>query len=138
MFTRPECDALAKAVAAAGGKEAYCLAWEFEMELRQHCLAVEAETRVKLKLVPIPREIMERNRTKPPPFLEMAVLEAEAVLKAATSGRGSPKAVDVKLTKFLPSLAGQRGLRPRFRLCVLHDAPSAPPTRQTTVPALRL
>jgi len=105
VFTRPECDALAKAVAAAGGKEAYCLAWEFEMELRQHCLAVEAETRVKLKLVPIPREIMERNRTKPPPFLEMAVLEAEAVLKAATSGRGSPKAVDVKLTKFLPSLA---------------------------------
>src|SRR5262245_45583209 len=75
VFTRPECDAVAKAVAAAGGKEAYCLAWEFEMELRQHCLAVEAETGVKLKLVLIPREIMERNRTKPPPFLEMAVLE---------------------------------------------------------------
>jgi adenine-specific DNA-methyltransferase len=101
LFTRDEARAVAEAVAAAGGREVYCLAWEFEMELRQHCLALEAEFKVKMKLVPIPREIMEKNRKSPPPFLEMAVLEAEPVVRTA----GGKKTVDVKLTKFLPSLA---------------------------------
>jgi hypothetical protein len=117
VFTRPECWNVAKGVAAAGGKEAYCLAWEFEMELRHECLAIEAELGVKLKLVPIPREIMERNRKSPPPFLEMAVLEAEAVVREGSGfgvqgsggdrrqGTGKQRIVDVKLTKFLPSLA---------------------------------
>jgi adenine-specific DNA-methyltransferase len=108
VFTRGEATAVAKAVAQAGGREAYCLAWEFEMELRQHCLALEAELGVKLKLIPIPREIMEKNRTSPPPFLEMAVLEAEPVFHGKSETR-NPKSekrlVDVKLTKFLPSLA---------------------------------
>ena len=44
---------------------------------------------------------MEKNRTSPPPFLEMAVLEAEPVYR---SKNGKQK-VDIKLTKFLPSLA---------------------------------
>jgi adenine-specific DNA-methyltransferase len=101
LFTRDEARAVAEAVAAAGGREVYCLAWEFEMELRQHCLALEAEFKVKMKLVPIPREIMEKNRKSPPPFLEMAVLEAEPVVRTA----GGKKTVDVKLTKFLPTLA---------------------------------
>jgi DNA modification methylase len=101
LFTRDEARAVAEAVAAAGGREVYCLAWEFEMELRQHCLALEAEFKVKMKLVPIPREIMEKNRKSPPPFLEMAVLEAEPVVRTA----GGRKSVDMKLTKFLPSLA---------------------------------
>jgi adenine-specific DNA-methyltransferase len=64
---------------------------------------------------------MEKNRTSPPPFLEMAVLEAEPVLRAVgtsstssqtssgkNQGRGGThpyRAVDVKLTRFLPSLA---------------------------------
>jgi adenine-specific DNA-methyltransferase len=65
---------------------------------------------------------MEKNRKSPPPFLEMAVLEAEVVkrstgvspvmegkitAKKANHGRdaGAPLgAYDVKLTKFLPSL----------------------------------
>lgn len=101
VFTRNEASAVAKAVEQAGGREVYCLAWEFEMELRQHCLALEAELGVKIKLIPIPREIMEKNRTSPPPFLEMAVLEAEAVVRTEKK----QKLVDVKLTKFLPSLA---------------------------------
>jgi len=74
--TRPR--AVAEAVSQAGGREAYCLAWEFEMELRQHCLALEAELGVKLKLIPIPREIMEKTARTRRPFLEMAVLEAMA------------------------------------------------------------
>ncbi len=101
IFTRDEVRAVARAVAQAGGKEVYCLAWEFEMDLRQRCLALEAELGVKIKLIPIPREIMEKNRTSPPPFLEMAVLEAEPVYKKS----GKKRTVDIKLTKFLPSLA---------------------------------
>jgi adenine-specific DNA-methyltransferase len=76
LFTRVEARAVALAVAQAGGREVYCLAWEFEMELRQHCLALEAELGVRMKLIPIPREIMEKNRKSPPPFLEMALLAA--------------------------------------------------------------
>jgi len=101
LFTRDEARAVAEATTQAGGREVYCLAWEFEMELRTHCLALEAEFKVKMKLVPIPREIMEKNRKSPPPFLEMAVLEAEPVVRTA----GGKKSLDVKLSKFLPSLA---------------------------------
>jgi len=101
IFTRNEARAVAEATVQAGGREVYCLAWEFEMELRTHCLALEAEFKIKMKLVPIPREIMEKNRKSPPPFLEMAVLEAEPVVRTA----GGKKSLDMKLTKFLPSLA---------------------------------
>lgn len=102
IFTREEARAVALAVASANGKEAYCLAWEFEMDLRQTCLALEAELGVKLKLIPIPREIMEKNRTSPPPFLEMAVLEAKPVY---AKNEKKQRTVDIKLEKFIPSLA---------------------------------
>lgn len=101
IFTREEARVVAEAVATTGGREAYCLAWEFEMELRQYCLALEAELGVKLKLIPIPREIMEKNRKSPPPFLEMAALEADVVKRKD----GGKTLVEVKLTQFLPSLA---------------------------------
>ena len=115
IFTRDELRLVSEAVVAAGGREVFCLAWEFQMELRQHCLALEAEHGIRIKLVPIPREIMEKNRKSPPPFLEMAVLEAEVVQRGADVSPASvkksrqdaytPLAVEVKLTKFLPSLA---------------------------------
>ena len=120
LLTRDEVRAVAEAAKDAGAAEVHCLAWEFEMDLRLVCHALEAETGVAIKLIPIPREIMEKNRTSPPPFLEMAVLEAEAVVKSfgvPPSGgsarppkggtpNGTPnKKVDVKLTKFMPSLA---------------------------------
>ena len=101
LLTRTEVRAVALAAKEAGAKEVHCLAWEFEMDLRLVCHALEAETGVSIKLIPIPREIMEKNRTSPPPFLEMAVLEAEAVVKS----KGKTKTVDIKLTKFMPSLA---------------------------------
>jgi hypothetical protein len=101
MFSRDEARAVAKAVVAAGGRECYCLSWEFEMDLRLTVAALEQELGVKLKLIQIPREIMERNRKSPPPFLEMAVLEAEPVYR----GQKAERSVDIKLTKFLPSLA---------------------------------
>lgn len=104
IFTRDEAKELAKAVAQAGGKECFGLAWEFEMDLRLTLSALEQEIGVKLKPIQIPREIMERNRTGPPPFLEVAVLEAEPVIRKAEKA-GEEPGVDIKLTKFLPSLA---------------------------------
>jgi adenine-specific DNA-methyltransferase len=101
IFTRDEAKAVAAAVAQAGGRECYCLAWEFEMDLNLTTAALEKELGVKLKLVQIPREIMEKNRKNPPPFLEVAVLEAQPVYR----GKGAGRTVDIKLTKFLPSLA---------------------------------
>jgi hypothetical protein len=71
------------------------------MDLRLTAAALEQELGVKLKLIQIPREIMERNRRSPPPFLEMAGLEGELVYR----GRKDERTVDIKLTKFLPSLA---------------------------------
>ena len=104
LLTRNEVRAVALAAKEAGAKEVHCLAWEFEMDLRLVCHALEAETDVTIKLIPIPREIMEKNRTSPPPFLEMAVLEAEAIVRPQKGAKGT-KEVDVKLTKFMPSLA---------------------------------
>jgi adenine-specific DNA-methyltransferase len=130
MFTRDEARAVATATAAAGGRECYCLAWEFEMDLHLLVNALVPELGIKLKLVQIPREIMEKNRKAPPPFLEVAVLAAEAVYRKdphpltpspkageggqdpaplSHSGRGvggeGLRTVDLKLTQFLPSLA---------------------------------
>lgn len=104
IFDRNEARELAKAVKATGGRECYCLAWEFEMDLRLTTAALEKELGVTLKLIQIPREIMEKNRKGPPPFLEVAVLEAEAVVRKPEKKGNSPT-VDIKLTKFLPSLA---------------------------------
>jgi adenine-specific DNA-methyltransferase len=98
LLTQDEVRAVAKAAREAGAKEAHCLSWDFEMDLRLICHEVEASEGVQMKLIPIPREIMEKNRTSPPPFLEVAVLEAEAINRKDGS-------VDIKLTKFLPSLA---------------------------------
>ena len=102
IFTRGELSELAKAVIAAGGKKVHCLAWDFEMDIRQSVAAVESELGLSIKLHRIPREIMERNRTEVPPFFEVALLEAAPVVKKAKSGNG--KTVDLKLMEFLPSL----------------------------------
>jgi len=101
LLTRDEVRAVARAAKDAGAKEVHCLAWEFEMDLRLVCHELEASEGVQIKLIPIPREIMERNRTNPPPFLEVAVLEAEPVYKTS----GDKRKVDMKLLKFIPSLA---------------------------------
>ena len=45
----------------AGAKGITCLAWEFEMDLRMVCDALEQELGVRIKLIQIPREIMEKN-----------------------------------------------------------------------------
>jgi hypothetical protein len=101
IFSRGEVVAVAEAVRAAGGREVHCLAWDFEMDIRQAVAAAEAEYAVKVRLHRIPREIMERNVTEIPPFFEVALLEASPVYRNIGK-RG--KAVDIKLVNFLPSL----------------------------------
>ncbi len=101
ILTRDEVTAVAVAAKEAGAREVACLSWEFEMELRLTCNRLEQELSVKIKLIPIPCEIMEKNRKEPPPFLEVATLEAEPVMRDI----GGQKRVDIKLTRFLPSLA---------------------------------
>jgi len=93
-----------EATAAAGGKEVHCLAWEFEMELKRNAQALETEYGIKIRLIRIPREVMEKNRrpgVDEVPFFEMATLEAEPIVKI----EGGERIVDVKLTNFLPSLS---------------------------------
>lgn len=101
LLTRDEVRAAAQEAGAAGGRELHCLAWEFEMDLRMVCQEIEASEEVRIRLITIPREIMEKNRTTPPPFFEVAVLVAEPVTKKV-SGK---KTIDIKLNKFIPSLA---------------------------------
>jgi len=101
LLTRDEVRAAAQEAHAAGGRELHCLAWEFEMDLRLEAQAIEASEGVRIRLLTIPREIMEKNRTDPPPFFEVAVLEAEAVY----SKIAGKKKVDIRLKRFIPSLA---------------------------------
>ena len=102
IFTRDEAKAVAEAAADAGAKQVYCLSWEFEMDLRLECNRLEKELEVEIKLIQIPREIMEKNRKEPPPFLEVATLTAEPVLGEEDDGT---TVADIKLTSFLPSLS---------------------------------
>jgi len=101
ILTRGEAQAVAAAAKEAGAKEVTCLAWEFEMDLRLECNRLEKELEIRIKLIQIPREIMEKNRTEPPPFLEVATLEAKPVFHK----QGGKTSVDIKLVQFLPSLA---------------------------------
>lgn len=100
IFGRDEVRQVALAAQSIGAREVNCLAWEFEMDLPMICADLEKELGVKIKLIRIPREIMERNRKDPPPFFEVASLQAEPVYRT----EGSKRTVDIKLTSFLPSL----------------------------------
>jgi len=104
ILTLDELKPIAEAVHAAGAKEVHCLAWEFEMELKRNAEALEHEHGVKIRLIRIPREVMEKNRrpgVDQVPFFEMATLAAETVIKI----EGGVRIADVKLTNFLPSLS---------------------------------
>jgi DNA modification methylase len=101
IFTRIEATAVAHATKDAGAKEVICLAWEFEMDLRMECTRLETELGISIKLIQIPREIMEKDRKEPPPFLEVATLTAEPI----TFRQDGSTVVDIRLTSFLPSLS---------------------------------
>lgn len=100
IFGRESLRLVSQAAASVGARELACLAWEFEMDLRMVCDDLEQELGVKIKLIRIPREIMERNRKDPPPFFEVASLQAAPVFNQ----EGSKRVVDIKLLSFYPSL----------------------------------
>jgi adenine-specific DNA-methyltransferase len=100
LLTRQELQEVVKAAKSAGSKQVNCLAWEFEMDLRLEANKLQAEHGIEVRLVRIPREIMEKNRTSVT-FFEVATLEARPVYKDSHKNR----AVDIKLVNFLPSLA---------------------------------
>jgi len=104
IFTAAEAREVAKAAAAMGAKELCCLAWDFEMNIHQRLEAIRAEMGIDIRIYKIPREIMEKNRKGPPPWLEVAVLEAEPVYRVRVE-KGGLAPVDIRLTRFLPSLA---------------------------------
>jgi len=100
IFTRMELSEVARAAKGVDVRQINCLAWEFEMDLRLASHSLEAELGIEIRLLRIPREIMEKNRTEVT-FFEIATLEAEPVYKKTARG----KAANIKLKKFLPSLA---------------------------------
>jgi adenine-specific DNA-methyltransferase len=100
IFTRRQLRSVAEAAREAGARQVNCLAWEFEMDLRLQANALQAELGIEIRLVRIPREIMEKNRTQVT-FFEIATLQAESVISKV----GKEKVVNVKLKTFLPSLA---------------------------------
>jgi len=97
MFTGEELVSVVKAASMAGAKELHILAWEFEMELTIRKQAFESEYGVQIKLIYIPREIMESNRTECQ-FFEAGYLKA-SILKSK-DGK-----LDIVLDNFIPSLA---------------------------------
>jgi len=104
ILTLSELKPIVEAAQAAGGKEVHCLAWEFEMELKRNAEALEHEYGVKVRLIRIPREVMEKNRrpgVDSIPFFEMATLSAKPIVNI----EGGERIVDVELTNFLPSLS---------------------------------
>ena len=100
IFGKTEAEELAQIVATLDvtNKELYCLAWEFEMEIHQTVEAIRQTHGIKLRLIRIPREVMERNR-KTAQFFAPAFLEAEPVYLPDDG------AVDIRLTNFIPNLS---------------------------------
>jgi very-short-patch-repair endonuclease/DNA modification methylase len=104
ILTADDLKPVVEATKAAGAKEVHCLAWEFEMELKHNAEALEHEYGVRVRLIRIPREVMEKNRrpgVDNVPFFEMATLTAEPIIRI----EGGERIADVKLTSFLPSLS---------------------------------
>ena len=70
------------------------------MDLPSAARLLQAELGIQIRLLRIPREIMERNR-KDITFFEVATLAAEVVYREKKGNQ----TVDIRLTKFIPSLA---------------------------------
>ena len=100
IFGKTEAEKVAQIIAKLEivNKELYCLAWEFEMEIHQTVEAIKLTHGITLKLIRIPREVMEKNR-KSAQFFAPAYLEAEPIYLPDDG------AVDICLTKFIPNLS---------------------------------
>jgi adenine-specific DNA-methyltransferase len=86
--------ALAQAARDVGGHELHCLAWEMEADLAGARQALSAESGMAIRVLSIPREIMEPNAGSCP-FFEPGSVEARVV---SDGGR-----VDVELLRVRPA-----------------------------------
>ena len=100
IFTREKARQVALAARGAGGRDINCLAWEFEMDLRMNCDAIEQELGMRIKLIDPARSwsATAKNRR---PFWRCG----HPAGGAGGQTRPGVKTVDIKLTKFLPSLS---------------------------------
>ncbi len=80
IFTRNEVRAVALAVRQAGRREVNCLAWEFEMDLRMTCDALESELGLKIKPSPSRAKLWSAT-AKPAAFLGGGYLRASPVYR---------------------------------------------------------
>ena len=88
ILTRDEVRAVVKAAREAGARELHCLAWEFEMDLRLICHELETAEGVKIKLIPIPREIMEKTAPARLRFWKWRCWRlSRSIVRKAPSGR---------------------------------------------------
>ncbi|MDA7999910.1 MAG: site-specific DNA-methyltransferase [Alphaproteobacteria bacterium] len=100
-FTREKAEKVAEAAVGTGIAKIYCLAWDFEMALREVADNLEREHEIKIHLCRIPREIMEGRRVYDIPFFEINSLAAEAVVGT----KDKKKVVNIRITNFLPNLS---------------------------------
>ena len=100
IFSRTVSEKIVQVVAnlELANKELYCLAWEFEMEIHQIVESIRLEHDITLRLIRIPREVMEKNR-KSAQFYAPAFLEVEPLYHPDDG------AVDIRLTNFIPNLS---------------------------------
>ena len=99
IFGKAEAEEIAQAVANLNipKKELYCLAWEFEMEIKQTLEAIKFTQGLTLTHIRIPREVMEKNR-RTAIFLSPAFLDVKPVYRRDGT-------VDISLKEFIPNLS---------------------------------
>jgi adenine-specific DNA-methyltransferase len=109
VFTAAEARLVADAARESGVRQVDCLAWEFAPDIRRQIAEVAGESGVTLRPLRIPREIMERNRSGPLPWLEVATVEVERVVR-------DDGAIDIRLLRFVPGFVGLPRGAPNNRL----------------------
>jgi DNA modification methylase len=95
VLTQVMAEDLVKTLAAERVDCCYCLAWEFAMNLPTTIEDLEQKYGVRLRLVQIPREIMDAPGRESPWF-QAGILKVQPVFSATPQG----KAVDIRLDRF--------------------------------------
>ncbi|MEI8375212.1 MAG: site-specific DNA-methyltransferase [Planctomycetota bacterium] len=96
-FTRAMAEDLLKRVTAEHFNQCYCLAWAFAHNLPAEIEELEQKHGVRLRLVQIPREIIDAPGRKVPWF-QAAILKVQPMISIAPAGE---KLMDVRLESYL-------------------------------------
>ena len=96
VFTREAAEDLMRTLAAERIDRCHCLAWEFAVNLPTEIGELEQKHGVRLRLVEIPREIIDVPGRKMPWF-QAGVVKVEAVFSVTPQGNS----VDIRLDRFM-------------------------------------